>query len=243
AAGTGEARTTHPELSTPEMDEKMLASGDDCPTFVYFRNTGLSKFIAASQIVTTADFRRTNYYNEMGRPFGLNDVCALHLPPLSGEVAMFAVTLERTFSSRQKSLLDSIEVHLSQAYRNARQTADLTENAGRAQRALDKLHSAVVFVDARRNIKFETPRASALITEYFGARSGDRLSEPLDFWLARADAELRKATDLPGSRSPLIIERSDRRLIVRVFSEPEEHMLVFEEQRTKVDADSLAPLG
>jgi DNA-binding CsgD family transcriptional regulator len=243
ASRTGGSRSNPPELSAPEMDEKMLASGDDCPTFVHFRKTALSKFIAVSEIVTKTDFRRTNYYNEMARPFGLNDVCALYLPPISGEVALFAITLERTLSARQKSLLDTIERHLSQAYTNARQTANLTDNAERAQRVLDKLESGVVFVDAKRNIKFETARASALMTGYFGARNGAHLCEPIDLWLARADAELRNATDLPATRCPLIVERPGRRLIVRVFSEPNEHMLVLEERRTSIDPDSLAPLG
>jgi DNA-binding CsgD family transcriptional regulator len=148
-------------------------------------------------------------------------------------------TLNSSISAQQKSLLDTIQAHLTQAYANARHAEELR----RAQLALDRLEGAVVFVDWDRNVKFETARASRLLGDYFGARDGARLFEPIDLWLARSDSELRNATDLPAARRPLVIERPGRRLIIRLFSEPNEHLLVLEEQRTSIDPACVAPLG
>ena len=78
---------------------------------------------------------------------------------------------------------------------------------------------------------------------YFGGRPRgvDRLPEVLDRWLR---AEKAGAADrVPPARTPLVVEGTGGRLVVRLLADREGPVLLLEERRTEADPASLESLG
>jgi DNA-binding CsgD family transcriptional regulator len=114
---------------------------------------------------------------------------------------------------------------------------------GDLRTANDKLNRAVVTADRTRRILRLSSHGRLLLERYFGKIKGAMLPTQLITWTLQADTALRRATDLPTPRGAKVIERSGRRLIVRIVSEPGRYLVVLEEQITEMDASMLKTLG
>ncbi len=109
---------------------------------------------------------------------------------------------------------------------------------------LDSIRRAIVVAKSDRTIDFATGLARTWIAEYFtAAPAAGRLPEALDLWVRQHDAAIRSTLELPRPRDPLVINRTNRRLLVRLLTTENETVLIFEEQHLLVDPASLATLG
>jgi DNA-binding CsgD family transcriptional regulator len=71
----------------------------------------------------------------------------------------------------------------------------------------------------------------------------DRLPELLDLWVRQHDSAVRQTLELPKPRDPFVVNRKDRRLVVRLLSGDEEILLLLEEQTMFIQPASLSSLG
>jgi DNA-binding CsgD family transcriptional regulator len=69
------------------------------------------------------------------------------------------------------------------------------------------------------------------------------LPEELARWVSWSSRDMRKSTDVPEVRRPLVIERDGGRLTVYLFSKPEQNFLLLEEHRCAIDPVALANLA
>lgn len=125
---------------------------------------------------------------------------------------------------------------------NARVGEEFPRDRARLERILDACARGALVLDPDRRIVFATAAARRWMISYFGDSAlGDTLPEALDLWVRQHEATVRKVLGLPRPRSPLLIERGARRLVLRLVG-GQETIIVLEEQRERIDADSLRAL-
>jgi hypothetical protein len=71
----------------------------------------------------------------------------------------------------------------------------------------------------------------------------NRLPENLARWARQQERLLEPRCDPPPPRQPLVVERQEKRLTVRLLPGPLQRLLIFQEERTSPHPASLAPLG
>jgi DNA-binding CsgD family transcriptional regulator len=102
----------------------------------------------------------------------------------------------------------------------------------------------VVILKRDRTIDFATSLARQWITEYFASAClAERLPEMMEFWIRQHEASVQQTLEIPAPLNPLIINRVDRRLIVKLLPLDGETVLILEEQQLNIDPASLESLG
>jgi DNA-binding CsgD family transcriptional regulator len=83
------------------------------------------------------------------------------------------------------------------------------------------------------------------VTNYLGPRSlrENRLPEPLWTWVKQQEVAQSGKDDVLVRRSPLVLERERKRLVIRLVSELDQNLLLLEEHSTTMRLQSLVPLG
>ena len=113
-------------------------------------------------------------------------------------------------------------------------------------RALEESDRGVVILTGNVRLRFGTQRARGWISEYFEpSRDVDRLPESLQRWVEHQQSLLAKDDSIPPPREPLILERTEKRLMVRFVEDRSEDgcLLILEEQLLQFSAGLLEPLG
>ncbi len=138
-------------------------------------------------------------------------------------------------------MLVSVSPHVLQAFRLVHTTSALIEMA--TQRSGPNCaERALMAIDLNGMIAMETAGATRALEKFFLKLSSHGLPEQLAQWISRSEQTMRKATDVPDIRHPLVIERDGTRLTVHLLSKPEQNFLVFEEHRLAINAAALGAL-
>lgn len=168
-----------------------------------------------SDFYTRSELRRTQLYDLVLKPSGLEDSLGVQLPIAPPEAARFVLDRgRRDFSARDRAVLDALSPHLvrlhraSVARRRLREALALHESTG----------SAVVLLEADLRIAYASAAATELLSRYLG-ENGVRLPEPVATWLR----ERRRA----ATAEPLRIDAGERALVVELV----DGALLLEEER------------
>jgi DNA-binding CsgD family transcriptional regulator len=150
------------------------------------------------------------------------------------------------FSERDRLMLDLLRPHLAQAYRNAESVTRLGKVATQARRAIEESDLGAVSLVGKDRVLWSTGRAREWMAEYFGPwPRTDRLPENLRRWVERQVSLLWTDGGVPPPREPLVVERAEKRLVVRLVADPSDdpHLLLMEERHAPLAANALRPLG
>src|SRR5262249_42890184 len=144
-----------------------------------------------------------------------------------------------------KLLLNLLSPHLHQAYRNAQTITHMQEKLILFDRGLDRLHLGLIVLTADRKVRLATESAVKQLTNYLGHGSlrGNRLPESLWRWVKQQEVAPGGKDDVLPRRSPLVLERDGRRLVIRLVSDFDQNLLLLEEHPTTVQLQSLVPFG
>lgn len=137
-----------------------------------------------SDFLTQRQFHALELYAELYRKIGAEDQIAFGLPgPTVIGIALNRAS--RSFSERDRTLLDLLSPHLAQAHRRTLEREQAALAMAALDRGLAEQDAAVVLVDAGGAIAFASGRAPQLLAEYFPeARGrGAALPPPLAEWL------------------------------------------------------------
>ena len=168
-------------------------------------------------------YRRTDLYNEVYRPQGIEDQLALNLTGgAAGRWHTLAFSRHRRgFSAQDRERLTILRPHLIAALRRARALARLRASETRALHQLEVLAPAAITLAAGGAAQgvFFNPRARALLAAWFAFRPlqiGDALPEALAGWLQQRRREAGGA--LAGPRRPFVQAGPEgRRLVVSLL--------------------------
>lgn len=207
---------------------------------------GKGSAVQISDFLARAQFHRTGLYNEFFRRLGVEHLMVKGLPappPLIRAVSLFRS--RRGFSERDRLVLNLLRFHLIQGYQNAEVVTRMQQDLDLARQGAEDVERGVIVLTPDGRMQTATARARQWLTDYWGnsPTQPDNLPEALQRWIRHHITILTNKDDAPPARGPLIMEREGRRLVVRLLSDAEQHLLLLEEQYTALPSVSLASLG
>ena len=151
----------------------------------------------------------------------------------------------KNLAVHEKFLLKLLSPHLNQAYRNAQTVTHIQQKLTLVDRALDRLHLGIIVLTPNRKVLLATESAVKQVTNYLGHGSlkGNRLPESLWRWIKQQEVAPSGKDDVLLRRSPLVLEREGKRLVIRLVSDLDQRLLLLEEHPTTMQLQSLVPFG
>ncbi|HKP41460.1 helix-turn-helix transcriptional regulator [Mycobacterium sp.] len=228
-----------PDAAIADLQPRFAATAHQHPGVVLHQQ-GVYRPHFLSDLVSTRELHRLDLYQEVYRPMQAEDQLYFHLTA----PAMVAVAINRSrrsFSQRDRDVIELIEPHLSRAWAQARQR-DYANAVIKAQEAgLQRADAAVLVLDPGGSLTTHSSvLARDLLAKYWpGEPHVDRLPEALADWLHATNS------DVPNT---LTIARGQDRLQVHalsVRSPADWRPLVLHELRADglPDVESLRNLG
>ena len=146
------------------------------------------------------------------RYFPPNSIKSLRTETTLGNLALGFHRNERSFTERERGILNLLHRPIVHAYRNSRVYTRLQQQLTQYRQALDDLGSVILSLSGR--IQLISPRALQLLSQYFPGSSllGDQLPETLQSWVKE---QIHQRQNLLSQ--PLRIEQSDKRLTIRLL--------------------------
>ena len=189
------------------------------PLIVHFLRTGDPTAIRLSDFLSTTRFHNTALYDELYSGLGYEDQFAMNLQPLGPRWDTIVVARDkRTFTERDREVLNLLRPHLAQAHRQAQVMDRLARvaEAGRHRPAICR-----IVLGASGAIVRYPLRAQRWLRQYFDLPNvPEQLPDAVQRWLAAARAA---RTGVTSSRlpPPLVVCRCGRQLIVRLVADDE----------------------
>jgi len=212
------------------------------PIVIHFERTRREQFTRWSDVQPLSQFLRTALYNEVYRPLGIRDGCSLFLHSRPDRLEFVGVGHHKQTPDAHRDMLVSISPHVLQAFRVAHTTSALIEMAA-MKSSPNCAERGLIAIDLDGTITMETAGATRALEKFFPKRASHGLPEQLAQWISRSEQTMRKATDVPDVRHPLVIERDGSCLTVHLLSKPEQSFLVLEEHRWAIDPAALGALA
>ena len=228
----------------PERDEAWAHVMHEHPVVAHYQKSGSGKVLRISDFLSSRKLRSMALYSEHYRPLGGHEDCIPILWPEGTNINAIGVHRKSKFTDSELDLMNYLRPHLVEAHANATAVTKLKRDTMRLDKMLALVNSAAVVLKPDRTLNFATGLARQWLAEYFGPpRADERLPEALDLWVRQHDASTRDTLRLPLPRSPLVIERERKRLVLRLLSGDGELAIVLEEQKTIIEPGSLGSLS
>jgi DNA-binding CsgD family transcriptional regulator len=177
-----------PDLRDSPILKVFEAFMDQHPLIRHQQRTGDMSARKISDFLSRPEYHATALYNEVYRHLGAEDQFAFSLRLTPDTLVALAMNRpRRNFTEEDRQLLNLLQPHLIQAYRNAEALTSL-QNQLRALRGLtDDLSLGLIILDRRLRVQFATERARRLLKKYFPASAAGRLlPKPVSSWLLRS---------------------------------------------------------
>ena len=164
-------------------------------------------------------------------------------PRLTKKVSLNCKT--KNLAVHDKLLFKLLSPHLNQAYRNAQTVTHMQQKLTLVDQALYRLNLGLIFLTPDGKIHLATTGAMQQLTNYLGPHSlrENRLPEPLWRWVKQQEVALKGKDNVLLQRSPLVLEREGKRLVIRLVSDLDQNLLLLEEHPTTMQLQSLVPFG
>jgi DNA-binding CsgD family transcriptional regulator len=197
--------------------------------------------------------RLEGFYQQFLRPFGLEDQMVFFLPNAnSGSWSEFSQTdatlvgfalhrPQRSFTERDRLILNLLRPHLFQAYCNAQHCQQLQQDLSQLQQSLNPL--GLMILDTEGQVQFVTSQAIVWLEAYFSKPTGSiQLPDHLWAWV-KHQVTITQKPDLPKACLPLRIQQDGKQLMIRLVVEPGDQYLLLLEEQTLSLLKSLELLG
>jgi DNA-binding CsgD family transcriptional regulator len=214
------------------------------PLVLRFAATRDPRAFKISDVWSRAEFHATALYDELYRPLGYEDQFAMSLGRSTAQMVSVVVARDRrTFTERDRALLDLVRPHLAQAYRHVRALHRLARLA-----EAHRTQAATSWIVRGRDGRVEhyPARAQRWMSAFFDdlPRGPGRLPVSVERWLAGTQAA-RSAGALSPPPAPLVVQRGGRQLVLRLagHTAPGRTTLVLEEGTAPTAPGPPLPLG
>jgi DNA-binding CsgD family transcriptional regulator len=210
----------------------------------------VSDFLTPTQL-----HQRQGIYQQFLRPLTIEDQMQFFLPvaqPGDWQQLAQASTVqsgfilnrhERSFTERDRLILNLLRPHLFQAYQNLERYDQAHQDLCQLQKSIR--HQGLVMVDRQGQMLWATPPAIHWLETYFAAPTsrGD-LPDDLRAWIACQLQGLSAAIAQPHIGAPLYVEQASEQLVIRLMREPAAaHYTLILEAQPRSSLGSLEKLG
>lgn len=227
---------------TDERARDFIRLAGEHPLISHFQRTGDTRPRKISDFMGRREFRRTELYQRVYGPMGVEFQMAVTLPTAPGAMVGIALNRDRSdFGERDRSMLELLRPHLAQMRRDAaaRDAARLLESI--VNRTLGDRGRAAIAVGSGGTVAFSSAGALDLVASYVPQwRRPDVLPEILLDWRSR---ERRRGL---APSHDLVIDGPEGRLLARLLpsAEPAGHdVVLLDEHRIGAGLLALAGLG
>lgn len=227
---------------TDERARDFVRLAGQHPLIAHYQRTGDPRPLKISDMMGRREFRRTELYQRVYGPMGVEFQMAVTLPAAPGAIVGIALNRDRTdFGERDRAMLELLRPHLAQMRRDAavRDAARLLQSI--ADRTLGDAGRAAIAVGSGGGVAYASPGALDLLASYVPQwRTPDVLPEILLDWRTR---ERRRG--LAPSRD-LVLDGPEGRMEVRLLpsAEPAGHdVVLLREHRIGASLLALTGLG
>ncbi len=183
-SGTAIGIVDPPDVAFNGFEQSFLAIAGQHPLLLRqqcgdLRTGMLSDHLSARQL------HRLELYNDFYKLIGTEDQIALGLP---GEVVVaFAMCRSRrSFTERDRDVLELLRPHLACAYAHARERERVSVLVDTLESRLEQRRMAVLQLDRRGRIEHASPLAHELLRAYFDSDFDSALPREVDSWLTGA---------------------------------------------------------
>jgi len=210
----------------PPVDQWMKSIHDH-PVLNYFKQTGDGQALKISDFLGVADYHRLAVYRDVYKNTKAEDQFGFGVQVESKFVLGFAFDRgERSFTERDRVLLNLIRPHLIQAYVHLEELAGHEELQRDLQTALTENGLGLVILRGRGRIVHATPGVLDRIAGYYATPvGGGRLPPALTRWALGN-----------GKTDRLVVERESARLTIRRVCQPNSRLLLVSEKNHHVGA-------
>lgn len=215
------------------------------PIISHYRRTGDGSAVKISDFLSAPQFHSRGIYSDFFRLATprVEDILTVHVRPRRATLIAVAVCRDRrTFTERDRSLLNLVRRHVGQAYRNILQFDAARTGMEGPPHQSPPIAWEIVVVGSRSRVVRMSDRARRWLNDYFGSGDTSSLPDEIRRWITDQRSRLEAGLDR-GGQAALVVERPDRRLVVTMLPDPGEITLVLAEERTAFDGNSLRSLG
>jgi len=241
-------------LDPPTLDRSGLEGqtafqrlAEQHPVLRYHARTGDGRALMISDFLSRDEFHRLDLYAESFRFIGAEDQLAVALPsPPSLVIGLAFNRSRRSFSERDRQVLNLVRPHLAQAHRNAELRGQLAEMVVLLEGLADATDRAIVLLDQSHTVRRTSQRAAALFAAHLGFRLvvGNSLPASVEDWITRSGRpETLEDNHVPGM--PFVVEGGHGRLVIRFLPRGEigeYDALLIEQARDETEVGPLSRL-
>lgn len=232
-----------PAITSQEADKIAHRRFLEHPFARYYLQTNDGKAHKVSDFINEEQLHRLEgLYQGMMHQIGMEDQMSLVLPVSSkvnhslqkntDDIVIALSRPERSFSERDRFVLNLLRPHLFQAYLNAQTLTTIQQESIRLNRTMEQL--GVIILTGDGKIQLKTQRAWELLTQYFQrTHQKNSLPETLQRWVNYQLSLIAGNEDLTLPCLPLQIEQKNKRLIIRLMCDlqHQQYILLLEEQQ------------
>jgi DNA-binding CsgD family transcriptional regulator len=229
----------------PGSEEILGAHIHENPLLPHFAQGPDDRWLRISDLASRRAFQRTTVYNEFYRKIEAEYQIGTMFPGHGSAGIGIALNRRlRDFAERDRTMLTLLRPHLVEGYRTAFRFTELQGDIAAITRGADDLRVGLIVLGEDGDVRLATTRARQLVAAYFdvGPRGTDVLPPALEGWVRHHEMSGR-ADEVLRPRVPYVVERDDRRLIVRLVGEHPRRLLMFSEEGLGVDRQALEALG
>jgi DNA-binding CsgD family transcriptional regulator len=209
------------------------------PLIGHYARSGDPRVLKMSDFMTRRKFHSVGLYADFFRHVGVEHQIALMLPAVPPLVIGIALNRGRPdFTERERLLLNLIRPHLVQAYKTATAVTTMAEESA-AMNAMEHFGRAAIVMTRGGRVRLISTVADQLFTKYFGSRRTDGLPDCIKGWMEHQYSLV--ASMKPPV--PLIVNRGEERLIVRMLPDCDQVLLLLTEQATAICSRALQAQG
>jgi DNA-binding CsgD family transcriptional regulator len=237
--------TDLPKAASDAFESGVRAHIHEHPVLIHYLRTGDGRARRVSDFLSLPRFRDLGLYQDAFRPVGANYQMITYVRPATTTVALALMRHRRDFSEHDRSVMNLLRPHLAQAYLNAKALHDLRVQTHAFGLALTGLRAGMVVLTPQRRVALMNAAARRWLAEYFrdGPGRAGGLPETLDRWIRREQASWRDSSDIPAVRRPLVLERDDKRLVIRLIEAEGRSVLILREELLGLRLEHLMRLG
>ncbi|MBF2046060.1 MAG: hypothetical protein IGS54_01450 [Elainella sp. C42_A2020_010] len=202
----------------------------------------LSDFVTEPQL-----HRMEGVYQKFLRPMGMEEQLKLTLPDDNSNTVDVLVLFrnERSFTERDRTILNLLLPHLMQARRTAQVFSQVHQENQQLRNSLNIAGGIVISKEG--HIQFMTRKAEQWLQQYFPfKRLGQALPDYLQRWVNYQKSFFARYGTLLKPQLPLKIEQEGKQLTARFVVDPDQdqYLLLLEEhQQPKLSAEDFELLG
>jgi DNA-binding CsgD family transcriptional regulator len=194
-----------------------------------------------SDFLNERELHRLELYQDFYRHLGTEDQIAFGLLPEGPVIGIALNRPRRSFSERDRTVLDHLRPHIELGYRSAHARQHAATLIDALNSGVEAAGASAVVFDRRGDLLNVGARAGELLRAYGGGRRGSAASLPtrISAWLDAHRAGVAVATlTVPGPHGYL-----ELRLLPRASAEDPTVLLLEEHSRCPSPADRLQTLG